>query len=111
MSLRHYGFLLEHSVLRFQGRSAELQIPRYARNDRKERVAEGRGLLPREKAFVGATGTPSIDSSPFRAKAKKSQALGMTKRRGLLKGRGPWGAGRLFYRQPLSTSTHRFLCE
>ena len=32
---------------------------------------KGRGLLPREKAFVGATGTPSIDSSPFRAKAKK----------------------------------------
>src|SRR6202035_2444862 len=39
---------------------------------------KGRGLLPREKAFVGATGTPSIDSSPFRAKAKKSQALRMT---------------------------------
>src|ERR1700732_3917327 len=41
---------------------------------------KGRGLLPREKAFVGAAGTPSIDTSPFRAKAKKSQALGMTRK-------------------------------
>jgi hypothetical protein len=49
----------------------------FGRDDKKERVAERRGPLPRAKAVVGAVGT-SI-SSPFCAKSKKSQALGMTK--------------------------------
>jgi hypothetical protein len=51
----------------------------FARDDKKERVADRRGPLPRAKAVVGAVGT-SI-SSPFCAKSKKSQPLGMTKER------------------------------
>jgi len=30
----------------------------FARDDKKERVVKGRGLLPKEKAFVGPAGTP-----------------------------------------------------
>jgi hypothetical protein len=41
----------------------------YARDDKKERVAERRGPLPRARAIVGTVAT-SI-SSPFCAKSKK----------------------------------------
>jgi hypothetical protein len=50
-------------------------------------LLKGRGPLPREKAVVGAAGTPFpsttalSDSNRLYAKGKKSQALGMTKER------------------------------
>jgi hypothetical protein len=80
----------------------------FARDDKKGRVAERRGLLPRDRAIVGAVGTSTTRhlhrQQPFCAKSRKSQPLGMTKRVGLLKGEdrcqgagrllGPWGRRR-----------------
>jgi hypothetical protein len=64
----------------------------FARDDKKGRFAQRRGPLPRGRAIVGAVGTSTTRhlhrQQPFCAKSRKSQPLGMTKRRGSLQGEG-----------------------
>ena len=60
----------------------------FARDDKKERVAERRGPLPRDRAVVGAVETSTTRhlhrQQAVCAKSKKSQPLGMTKERAMV---------------------------
>jgi hypothetical protein len=55
-----------------------LQIPHYVRNDKKERVVGKKKQLPEDAPFFITLGGP-----------KAHPTLGMTKRRALLKSKGP----------------------
>src|SRR6202035_5286170 len=58
-------FSLKRTTSGVAGESGDVGNPGTLGMTERRGWLKGRGLLPREKAFVGATGTPSIDSSPF----------------------------------------------